>query len=319
MTTKQSILIALAALATSQFATAAGVIYVSDINGAGVGTYDSSTGAYLGLLVATQPGHADVSAVATASNGDLYLAEWTTSNTSTIYRYNTAGTLLSTLGNTSDLILDMSVGPDGNLYTIGQTSSSSGTAVHVFSGTTGALLSTPITNTSAPDSIEIAPNGNILVGYQGSLFVYNSSGALLSAISIPELSFGMIVAPNGDVYVSGAGSTYGSPSSIYRCTGCQTGTGSFTLFGTDPTGGTMYDLAFAPGNQLLVASRFANDILKFDATSGAYLGILASTQPQQTGPARIALGASATPEPATLLIVGSGLLALAALRKPRPI
>jgi hypothetical protein len=136
------------------------------------GAFNGETGANVGIFALVQPGYTAIEDVAAENSGNVLLGEWTSSNNTGIFTYSSAGSLLGTFATLSGIVLDMSMGPDGNLYALVQGGSD---FVDKFNGTTGALMSTPISGISA-NSVAVAPDGNILVNTNPVLNVYSSTG-----------------------------------------------------------------------------------------------------------------------------------------------
>jgi sugar lactone lactonase YvrE len=169
-------------------------------------------------------------------------------------------------------------GPDGNFYTVPQAGPSAG-AVNEYDGTTGAFIK------------HLVPVGRVIAGRDmgwnnNSLFIGEESnndvlrfdattgafqGVFVTAgsggISGPH---GLTIGPDGDLYVSGRSSfnvvkydTNGNP--VWST---PTGSGGLSW----PEGLTLDP----SGTYLYVASVGSNQILKYNALTGAYVGVGAS-------------------------------------------
>lgn len=279
-------------------------ILVSNTDGtSGIRAFDPITGASQGTF-STHGGFG----LAVAANGNILHNEG-----NTIEAYSPSGQDLGAFATTAGFSFGVAAAADGSVYVL--QNASSGEIIQKFNSA-GASLGTVVAGSSL-EGIAVAPNGNLIVDNLFSIDTYTSSGAFLGSTSAGGESFGVTTAPDGTVYFSTPDDAIYHQGShagkVYKCTGCDAGPGAVSLFATDPNAGDLNGMLF-DGATMFVASRFADDILEFDSTTGAYEGILASTGSSYIGPYSLVLDsttfAAATPEPGTtvLLVAGLGLI-----------
>ena len=293
-----------------------------------IGAFNATTGASEGVFATgsqTQNPYTFLgAAMATASNGDILITSSNLSNTGTINRYSPNGTQLGVFASLATNISGLATAPNGTVY------AAAGQSIEAFNGTTGALEGTVVGSTSYYISdIAVAPDGNLLVDEYYSMATYSPSGTLLGSEGLPASpSFGIYVDSSGKVYVDTASHyIYNGTGSIYECTTCETGSGTLSLFGADPNSGDLGGMIAGPNGTILVASRFSSDVLQFNGTTGAYMGIFANTAATAAGADGLeyttsdgpfvgaAYGSTpptqGTPEPGTLMTLGIGMVGLA--------
>lgn len=290
----------------------------SSLNGS-VQEFDPSSGTSLGTFATLQPGYVAFTGMA-AGNGDVYLAEVSSSRQNTLFSYSQSGAFLGSFNLFGNPLEDMAVGSNGNLFVMGQEAGGTGQGfIDEYSPTTGASIPFPSPGVAwagsgnFAQSMAIAPNGNVVFGDQSGIEVYTSGDVLLDAIAAGGTPVALYVTPGGDVYA-----TVGA--NLLFCAGCQAGNpgSNFAqLFGADPNNGMLSGLIASPdGSEILLTSLFAGTILKFDAATGAYLGVLSSTG-AGTSPDRLALigdAPAAAPEPGTWVLAVAALAIMMAAR-----
>jgi sugar lactone lactonase YvrE len=168
-------------------------------------------------------------------------------------------------------------GPGGNLYT-SPGSGPNANAILRYNGTTGTLMGTFV----PPGIINgvrniVFHNGYMFVSGEGSSEVYKfdaNTGAYLGVFASGNISgsFGLAFGPDGNLYVSGRESNsvveYDGTTGAYVRTFVASGANGMSL----PEG-----LTFDPSGQYLyVASSGSNQVLKYNAQSGTFVGVAAS-------------------------------------------
>ena len=252
--------------------------------------------------------------VARLPNGDVLAG-----GGSSIVRLDSSGNTLGTFANVSN-VFGIAVASDGTVY-VSYYNASDNAQIAKFSST-GTSRGTIIPGSSGTNSFEglaLAANGNIVVSNFYSVLTYNSFGQLLGSTNTSGGSFNVTVGPDGNVYYTTSSSLFGNNAgnagNIYKCTGCATGSGTSSLFASDPAAGDLHDLVFDGNGNLFVASRSGNDVLDFNASTGAYEGVFASGS--YVGPITLALDSATTPapEPSTWTLFAGALLTLPFLRR----
>lgn len=293
----------------------------NDLGGV-VGEYDPSTGVYLGAFATLQPGYNVFDGIAVAPNGNVYLGE-SGSTHATIFVYSPADAALGAFAAslTGTTVNDMAFGPNGDIYVLQPfTNPPFDGYVSEFNSTTGLLVGETFPSNNV-NAVAVAPNGNVMVGDRYGDEIFGTNGVLLDQVSFPGVPGGIFVTPGGFTYatffVGSGGVNYPAQSGLASCASCETPSQSLSFFGIgglDPNNGRLAGVILSPdGTQVIVASMSANTLLEFNATSGAYEGILANTG-AVTSPDHLALidtPQSAAPEPGTLALTAVALMLLA--------
>lgn len=220
----------------------------------------------------------------------------------TIERFAANGASLGTFASVSGVVLGLATAGDGSIYVVHGNGAGGPYAVEHLDGVTGASLGTIGPASNFYQDVAVAPNGNVILDNTNSIGVYSAGGSLINTISLPGTTFNILAALNGDIFAAAG-------NSVYRCAGCQTGSGSFLQFGSFSTPSGLNGMVITGGN-LLVASRFGGVIHSLNATTGAYQGVFSSAG--GSGPWDLELLSDAgVPEPgsAVLLLLGGAALA----------
>jgi DNA-binding beta-propeller fold protein YncE len=282
------------------------------LNGS-VQKFDPSTGTAAGTFATLDPSYFVFSGMA-AGNGYVYLTE-SGSAGNRVFKYSESGSVLGSFSLASNTVEDLAVGSNGNLFVMQQFSNSPFEGfITEYDPATGAALPFTWVGGMNARSMALAPNGNIALGDQLGLGIYTAGDALLREVSMPTPA-GLYFNPTGDAYATNG-------STLYRCIGCQTGTSGLVaqILGTDPGSGTLSGVIVSPdGSEILVTSLFAGTILKFNASTGNYDGVLAGTGPG-TGLRRLALigeAQAAAPEPGSWALAAAAAIAGFCLQRRR--
>jgi uncharacterized repeat protein (TIGR01451 family) len=222
-------------------------------------------------------------------DGNLYVASF---GTNSIKRYDGVSGLylgdfvsagLGGLNGPDGLVF----GPDGSLYV----ASFNNDRVLRYNGATGALIGTFVAAGSGgldgPRGIVFGPDGNLYVASENTdevLRYLGATGALLGTVVTAGqngldrprgLAFGPIASPPVDteLYVAGFGS---NQVHVYDPALSLTGAGAP---GMGPRGAII-----GPSGELLVADYANNRILRFNAATGAYNGLLVAGGESLNGP-----------------------------------
>jgi hypothetical protein len=275
--------------------------------GGNVAAFDASTGASHGVFAT----YYDADAVVTNLAGDVLVTGYNGSVDDVVSEYSPTGASLGNFATTGLSDFGLAAGPDGSIYVLGQTSTD---YVYKYDGSTGAYLGQAVPSDGYYSGLAIASNNDIVMDDSYSVDVYSSAGSLLKTIGLPQLSFGVTVAADGDIFASSAGSIYNATGEVYVCRGCLTGSGSFTQLGSYTTSDSLQGLLLN-GNTLYVAGRFDSDVLEFNTTTGAESTFVTGAN----GAYALALIPSdgpfgSTPEPGSWVLFGSAMGALALRR-----
>jgi len=172
-------------------------------------------------------------------------------------------------------------GPDGNLYTVPLGGPSRG-GIDEYNGATGAFIKHFVPPGSLAGGRDMAwSNGYLYIGeeYNNDVLRFNATTGAFDRIFVTAGSggisgpHGLTFGPDGNLYVSGRNNavvvrydgTKGAPLGTY----VTSGSGGMSL----PEG-----ISFDPsGNYLYVASTGSNQVLKYNAQTGAFVGVTAST------------------------------------------
>ena len=281
-------------------------LLVSDNFGNQILRYDQVTGAFLGVLVSSNPGlNGGLSGpvgMRIDGNGDLLVSS---QNTNQLLKYNAmTGAYLGEFsgpGNGANFAqpADFQFGPGGNIYVanFGGASVDSVLANGTYVG--------PYTNggpgIAGTSSFAFGPGGNLFVGSfgTGDIFEYDASGNYLStfATGMPGAS-GLFFDGDGDLWVASLLThqlfEYGSAGNLLQSftTGANTFPSHIIVNPND-------------SNELLVALAGAGGIYRY-STTGNPLGAFA-TGGGLIVPGQMLLYSAAVPEPATF---GVGLVAI---------
>jgi sugar lactone lactonase YvrE len=172
-------------------------------------------------------------------------------------------------------------GPDGNLYVVPGASPSAG-GIDEYDGATGAFIKHFVPSGTLAGGRDMAwSNGYLYIGeeYNNDVLRFNATTGAFDRVFVTAGSGGisgprgLTFGPDGNLYVSGRNNatvvrydgTTGAPLGTY----VTSGSGGMSL----PEG-----IAFDPsGSYLYVASTGSNQILKYNAQTGAFVGVAAST------------------------------------------
>lgn len=240
-------------------------------------------------------------------DGMLYVTSFQFDN---VYRFNpttgaSLGAYLSGVGPPRvNAAIDLAFGSDGNLYV---TSESDG--VRRFQGPSGGtpgLFIDQFVAASHVRGITSGPNGNLFIGEGAGSTVYErtTGGAAVGTYVSGLTTFDNSIAfYNGDLFIA-----RNNADSISRFDGS-----TLSTFVTAGSGGldAPNGLAFTPDGYLLVVSRNTDQVLRYNAATGAYVDVFA-TVPANESPTGIAI---LVPEPATIGLIACGLLACGRRRR----
>jgi len=169
-------------------------------------------------------------------------------------------------------LLDMTFGPDGNLYVVSQL----GDRVLQIDDASGDVLNAGfISNFNSPAGLAFGPQGNLYVssGLQNGVFKFNGeTGEALGEFATGSefcCTEGVTFGPDGHLYTT----IFDNGPRVYRFHGV---TGDF--LGVAAVGGGMDDgvgLTFTPDGTLLVNSIVTDNVIEYDITTGLSLGVFA--------------------------------------------
>jgi hypothetical protein len=276
--------------------------------------------------------------IAIAANGDLFVVDTDAfggpcpGGCGGIIRVNplTGAQTTVSSGGSFDHPEGIAIAANGDLFVVDAEAFGGGAVIRV-NPLTGAQTTVSSGGSFVfPERIAIAANGDLIVvdpeafggpcpgGCGGVIRVDPVTGAQTTVSSGGSFSdpVGVAIAPNGDILVVDSGA-FGGPGGIIRVdpvTGAQTTVSSAGSFFT-PAG-----IAIAANGDFLVADADAfggpcpngcGGVIRVDPVTGAQTTV--SSGGSFFDPVGIAIvpAAAAVPEPATLLLLGSGLAALA--------
>ena len=238
-----------------------------------VARYDGNTGEFLDLLFG--PIDPQINSVALGPNGLLYVSTQSPQNTGNVLRFNViTGQFIDTFIASIDTALEMTFGPDDNLYVV----KTGGNVFQIrrYDGTTGDFIDVFAAGLSLPQDLTFGPDGNLYVSNAtGFISRFDgSTGAAIGGFSAVGLNgpHGLTFGPDGNLYVVGAFS-----DNVVRYN-ALTGAviDEFVTEGLEvPT-----DLIFGPDGNLYINSTFpeilvpggsAGGILRYDGQSGDFI------------------------------------------------
>ncbi len=219
---------------------------------------------------------------------------------------------------------DVAYGADGDLFV-----SCFGTnGVNRIDYTTGAVATFVLGGSGglfAPRSIGFGPNGNLFASSaSGEVLEYNGvSGSFVRVFVDASGNGGGAIDPYGFRFHGGAlyvTSFYTDAVTVYDAACGPVACGAFlsTLIATGSgglDGPTALD--FGPNNDVFVASNGNDSVLRYHATTGAFLGISVPAGANGLN-APVDLAVRGLPEPSSPLGLASGALLLAGLRRRQP-
>ena len=282
--------------------------------------YNGTTGAFVGQF---GPNISFPLGGTFGPDGNFYA---TNSDTDTVLKLNGVtgavinATFSTSIGDAAGIIF----GPTGNLFVV---SSSAPGALNVINGTTGALITSVDAGgiLNDPEGVTLGPDGNLYVADgAGAVYKFNgTTGAFLGtfvAVGSGGLhnARGVAFGPDGNLYVSDFS---GIGNDILRYNGT---TGAFIGVFASATGACSglnlpRGLTFGPNGNLFVSSFGSGDVFEFNGSTGA---CMTDFVPNGTGglggPTFLVFGTGGTtavPEPTSIVLFGSALAGLAALRR----
>ena len=247
-------------------------------------------------------------ALAVDSAGNVYVAERTASPT--IHEYSSTGQDLGTFASTGLFRPSaLAFGSDGTLYVANE--STNGTVGHYSaSGQFLGLFAT--TGMDHPEGLAFDSHGNLYAANNSgnSVREFSATGHDLGNFATGSGPSPLTFDAAGNLYV-GLQGAYGSPLNVIeKFSGTGTDLGSFASTGVNGPAG----LAFAPTGDLFLTNASGGSVRRFSST-GQDLGDFASGL---SFPIGVAIAQTrAVPEPASLAMLGIGLLGIAARRRAR--
>jgi sugar lactone lactonase YvrE/subtilisin-like proprotein convertase family protein len=249
--------------------------------------FNGTTGAYMGVFVASPPNGVitpttldEPIVLLFGPDGNLYVAGQSSNNVMRYYGPNAAnpGAPDPAPGQSAAVFVaagsgglsspdGMAFGPDGNLYV----SSNGSSQVLEYSGSTGAYLTRFITSVKGPTGLLFGADGSLYVSSSGtgSVLHYSSKGKSLGAFVAAgsgglKQPVGLAFGPDGNFYVADSGNP---ADGVLEYNGA---TGAF-LKAFAPVGDGVsqsMNLLFS-GNYLYVTARGSNRVLRYNASTDA--------------------------------------------------
>jgi WD40 repeat protein len=196
-------------------------------------------------------------------------------------------------------IFGITFGPNGNLFA-SSTLAGSASKVFEYDGATGALVGSFVAgpvSLPAPSGLIFGPSGSLFVGEHGAIIEYDGStgtviGTFATEVTAPN---GLLLAPNGNLIVA---------DSFDGLLELDIGTGEL-IRNIDPSG-RFVAADFLPNGDLLATELDSSEVRRYDWSTGAFLGVFATTPGYPQGIAVI-------PEPSTATLLALGLVGIAAV------
>jgi streptogramin lyase len=227
--------------------------------------------------------------LASYAHADFYVTSRDGGN-GDLYRYNNSGGFVAKYpGNGLNNGQGVIIGPNGNLLV----SNEEGKNILQYNPNTGAFIGVFATLSTSPGGLAVGPDNNVYVSVGSVVQKLNGqTGALISNFATTNLvaSDGLAFGPNGNLFVSD-----GVQTSIKQFNGT---TGAFVNnFATSASFGNGAGPLMFFNGVLLVSQIFGtggapwgNAILKFDQSTGAFLGNFASDPAQLNAPSGMVVG-----------------------------
>ena len=279
--------------------------------------YHGATGAPVGNFVIPSSGGLETPfGMAYGPDGNLYVANGISPSTNSVLRYDgLSGVFIDVFcSGLPGPLTQITFGPDHNVYV------SAGPAHLVVrcDGTTEEPE--PFAGPGSPldfaAGLTFGPDGNLYVGnwlgnqvlrYDGRTGAYLDAFATVPIAGSDGNVGGVAFGPDGDLYVT----LINTGDDIWRFDGTTGASQGSFIPATDPHPDGPVFMLFGPGNILYVSSRNANEVLRYNATTGAFIDHFA------TGGGLDSAAGIALPEPGVSTQIGAGLAALAALARRR--
>lgn len=246
-------------------------ILVTSVNERAVVRFDQN-GSFLNYFI--YPGSGNLSVPLEMTFGPDGRAYISNRDGDRINYYTPEGGFIGTfaIGSGLDNPHGLEFGPDGHLYVAGEVSG----AILKFDGATSAFLGHFAAGLDIPVDLEFAPNGDLIVADRTTIRRYDAAGNLLQTLPFSEAR-GITLGPDGALYVSDV-----QHARVIRYAAFDAATAS-VFVGPNPAlnGGLSgpYGLRFGPDQHLYVASSNTNLVIKYDGTTGAFLGSIAVSHP----------------------------------------